>query len=477
MTPARPNIVLIVSDDHGYGDFTRFGRDARIRTPNLDRLAAGGVSCTNAYVTAPVCSPSRAALISGTHQARWGVTWFGDSSFPDHLPSLAERLRAMGYATGYWGKVHYGREQLGNRACPDRHGFDESYYGLAGNQQGRLNYLRHSAAAVDEYGDEASWRMAVLPMVHNGSEEDFEGFLTPELGRRACDFITSHANAGQPFFAMVAFNAVHNFNFQLPESELSARGLPRYGDWVQSAEPYDDWYARSIWPHLDHGREYYLAQLDLMDAQVGRILDTLDDRGIADDTLVVYLTDNGGSTCNYGDNTPLRGGKYTLWEGGIRVPFLVRWPNGGITGGESRDHLVSSLDLYPSLLAAAGGNPALSAHADGIDQLATWRGHTPVVWHDALHWEAGFQWAVREGDWKLHVVHHSRNVAHLAEYEHAPIAPGTMLVNLAADPSEATDVSAQHPHVAERLRRRHRKWREDVGMDAPDIDRDVMSHA
>lgn len=479
MAAQSPNVVLIVSDDHGYGDLTRLGHDAGVHTPNLDRLAAGGVECTNAYVTAPVCSPSRAALIAGTYHQRWGVTWFSDSSFPGHVPSLAERFRELGYVTGYWGKVHYGREQIGVRACPDQHGFDESFYGLAGNQQGRLNYLRHSEAAVEEYGDDASWRMAVLPMVEDGEEVDFEGYLTPELGRRACEFIERHTrhSDSNPFFAMVAFNAVHNFNFQLPETELSARGLPHYADWDQTKEPYDEWYDRSIWPNLEHGREYYLAQLELLDSEVGRVLDTLDRLGIADDTIVVYLTDNGGSTCNFGDNTPLRGGKYTLWEGGIRVPFYVRWANGGISGGRTCDGLTSSMDLYPSLLAAAGAGQETFEHCDGVDQLAAWRGEETGGGHEALHWDAGFQWAVREGNWKLQVVEPGRNTDHLREYEHAPIEAGTWLVDLAADPSETTDLAAQRPDVADRLRTRHAQWRKSVGMPEPDPTIDLMEHA
>ena len=202
----KPNVVLIVSDDHGYADRSALGIHPEVSTPGLDRLAAAGVECTQAYVTAPVCSPSRAGLISGQYQARWGAHWFGDSSFPSHRPSLAERFGELGYATGYFGKVHYGPEDVGDRACPPHHGFAETYYGLAGKQQGRLNYLRHSPAAVEEYGDEASWRMAVQPMLEGDDEVELEGFLTDELGTRSRAFVTRHAD--EPFFLMLAFNAV-----------------------------------------------------------------------------------------------------------------------------------------------------------------------------------------------------------------------------------------------------------------------------
>lgn len=470
MSEQRPNIVLIVSDDHGYGDFGRFGRAEQITTPNLDRLAAGAVSCTNAYVTAPICSPSRAGLISGSYQQRWGARWFGDSRFPDELPSLAEQFAALGYATGYLGKVHYGPEGPGDRACPSQHGFGESFYGLAGRQQGRLNYLRHSSAAVEEYGGEASWRMAVQPMYEGDEEVEFEGFLTEEIGRRGADFIDRHSrsqSAEEPFFLMVAFNAVHNFCFQLPDAELAAAGLPAYPDWNEAEEPYNDWYERAIWPHLPNGREYYLAQLKLMDAEIGRLLDSLDGNGITDDTIVVYMTDNGGSTCNFGDNAPLRGGKYTLWEGGVRTPFLVRWPGGGLRGGREVGELVSSIDLYPSLLAAAGASPDAWSHCDGLDQLALWRDDgRAATGHEALHWDTGFQWSVREGDWKLHTVDDAAAVHALRDHEHAPIEVGLRLHDLGADPGEETDLAEKHPEIVQRLTQRHLAWRAEVGISA-----------
>ncbi|WP_166849644.1 sulfatase [Isoptericola sp. BMS4] len=461
MTTPRPNVLLVLSDDHGYADRGALGHDPAVRTPALDRLAAEGVSCTDAYVAAPICNPSRNALISGAYPARWGSTWFGDTRFDEDRTTLAERFRDLGYTTGYFGKVHYGPEEPGDRACPPEHGFDESYYGLAGRQQGRLHYTTHTRRAVDEYGPEGSWRMAVQPMFHNGEEVELEGFLTAELGRRAREFVDG---ADRPFFAMVAFNAVHNFCWQLPADELERRGLPTHADWDEpGGQAYADWYDGAISPHLEHGREYYLAQLELMDAEVGRLLDLLDATGRAEETIVVYLTDNGGSTCNYGSNAPLSGTKYTLAEGGVRVPFLVRWPGGGWSGGTTRDGLVSSMDLYPTLLAAAGYDVSALTDIDGVDQSALWRGET-AAGHEALHWECGYSTAVREGDLKLRVTHGDHpDAVGVRTVEHVDPGDGVELHDLRSDVGEHVDLAAERPDDVRRLWARHEAWLHEVG--------------
>ncbi|MFV0251708.1 MAG: sulfatase [Beutenbergiaceae bacterium] len=457
--PDRPNVLLIVSDDHGYADIGSSGQRDDVATPALDRLAQEGMRCTDAYVTAPICSPSRAGLISGRYQQRWGGLWFDSARFPtDSLPTIAEALHSQGYRTGYFGKVHYGGEQVGDRACPPHHGFETTYYGLAGQSMGRLNYLRHSQAAQADYGQAAA-PMAVQPMLSGDEPVEHEGFLTAELGRRARDFIGDGDE--RPFFAMVAFNAVHNFCWQLPQQELEARGLPPYQDWdPASGTEYGDWYDDAIVPNLPHGREYYLAQLELMDAEIGRMLDRLQQAGIAQDTIVIYTTDNGGSTCNYGDNSPLRGTKYTLWEGGIRVPLLIRWPE-RVAPGSHRRELTSTLDLYPTLLAAAGADPSAWEHSDGLNLL------DPDGGHAALHWDNGFQWAVRSGPWKYSVVDGDhQQVRELATFEHAPMGDGSFLADLETDIAETCDLAAEYPGVVDALTEVHRRWRQDVGLTA-----------
>ena len=258
---------------------------------------------------------------------------------------------------------------------------------------------------------------------------------------------------------MIAFNAVHNFCWQLPAEELEARGLPVHEDWHDAdATGYADWYDGAISPHLEHGREYYLAQLELMDAEIGRLEERLDRLGLADDTIVIYLTDNGGSPCNYGDNTPLRGSKYTLWEGGIRVPFLARWAAGGWTGGRTVDQPVSSLDLLPTLVAAAGGGPDLVAASDGTDLGPVLSGADGD--HDrVLHWDCEFQWAVRAGDLKLRWCDgDSPRAVGIRTVEHAEPGHGVSLYDLREDPAERDDLAATRPDEVARLTELHRSW-------------------
>lgn len=464
----QPNIMVIISDDHGYADRSILGVQDDVETPQLDRLANEGTSYSNAYVTAPICSPSRAGLAAGSYQQRWGARWFTDSEIcPEDVPTIAELLRDEGYATGYFGKVHYGSEHQGDRGTPPRHGYDESFYGLAGESMGRLNYLHHSEQSVQEYG-EAAFPMAVQPLWDGEKPQELDGFLTDAIGERTRQFVAEHAD--KPFLATVAFNAVHNFCWQLPAEELEKRGLPAYEDWNPGAGAYIDWYDGAISPHLENGRAYYLAQLELMDAQIGLLLDQLDELGLAEDTIVIYMTDNGGSTCNYGVNLPLRGTKYTLWEGGVRVPFLMRWP-GHVPAGITTPALTSSMDILPTALAAAGADPASYAHVDGLDLL----GSAGVSGHEALHWDCGWQWSVRRGDWKLRWVEPGSPVAQaIRDVEHAEPGSGYFLCNLAQDPAESTNVQADEPTIVAELLALHESWVAELGPAGRAVSREFL---
>lgn len=459
---SRPNILLIISDDHGYADLSSRGSEDA-RTPHLDRLGASGTTFDSAYVTAPICSPSRAGLIAGAHQQRWGGHWFPDSSFaPESQWVLPELLGAGGYRTGYFGKIHYGFEKPGDRACPERHGFDSSFYGMTSTSAGRLHYLLHSREARKRLGDDFHAVHGVNPMLENGREVDCERHLTTEFAERAIDFMgpgSQGEEAADPFFCMVAFNAVHNFAWQLPEDELAARALPSHEDFDPDTDKYIDWYDGAISPNLENGRAYYLAQLEIMDREIGKMLEHLEETGRREDTLVVYLTDNGGSNCNYGVNAPLHGTKYSLFEGGVRVPFMVSWP-GHVPAGARCDELISSMDLLPTFLLAAGLEHPEPAQIDGRPLQEVWAGSG--TGHELLHFDTGFQWAVRDRDWKLRWVDEEDTTYRdrLLRNEHTDIGAGLTLVPIGTDLDESprADVSAEHPEVVEALSRAHREW-------------------
>lgn len=461
-----PNIVLIVSDDHGFGDLGFRATDPVVSTPHLDALAADGRVYDNAYVTAPICSPSRAGLITGVHQARWGAHWFTDSAMaPPAVPSLAEQLGDRGYRTGYFGKVHYGADEVGSRACPPHHGFETSFYGLAAHSMGRLHYLHHSRAHEGAYGD-AARRHGVSPMWEGQEQVDCERHLTEEFIERTIDFVD--APDERPFFAMVAFNAVHNFTWQLPQHELDARGLPQHPDFDAETTDYVDWYDGAVEPNLAHGREYYLAQLEIMDREIGRLRTHLEETGQAENTIVVYLTDNGGSRCNYGRNTPLEGSKYTLYEGGIRTPMLISWP--GVTEpGSVSDALVSSLDLGPTFAAAAGRSSKDGALCDGIDLRPSLEDPAAPV-HQSLHFDTSFQWAVRTPQWKLRYVDPESPARDgILQVEHTDIGQGLQLspaTGTLAGLDETIDLAERHPDVVEELTAMHERWRAEMRQSA-----------
>lgn len=462
-TPAqRPDILLIISDDHGYGDLSADPTAEGLRTPHLDRLRGSGTTFTRGYVTAPICSPSRAGLIAGAHQARWGARWFDTSAFPPEGRGVGpEALRRAGYRTGYFGKIHYGPDTPGSRSCPEQHGFDDSLYGIAAQSMGRLHYLTHSAGAA-EAEPEVALRHGTHPLYDAGTPVDTDTHLTELFTDRALDFLARGQDSEQPSFCMVAFNAVHNFTWQLPEEELERHGLRAHPDFDPSVEEYVDWYDGAISPNLPNGRAYYLAQLELMDRHIGRLLDAVEESPRAESTLVIYLTDNGGSTCNFGDNTPLDGTKYTLYEGGIRVPFLVRWPGHAAPGSVS-DELVSSLDLMPTFLSAAGIPEAASA-MDGQDLAPVLAGTAPG--HDALYFDTGAQQAVvrRDVKWRRLTEDSGAMREALQRVEHTDIGDGEHLVtfeNGLADEKHAATPSPDDPRLVA-LREEFHRWQAEV---------------
>ena len=415
----QPNIVLVMMDDLGYGDLGAYG-GTDVRTPNADRLAREGVRFTDAYANGPVCTPTRAALITGRYPQRVGledVLGFSPADRERGLPvtghSLPALLKGSGYATGLIGKWHLGwKPEFG----PNAHGFDEFYGFMSGAHSyytNRADVRRVGAGAPD--------------LFENTEPVEATGYLTDEITRRAVSFIGRHS--GRPFFLEVAYNAPH-WPFEPPDS-------PPKGSKPPLRQMPDDSAAST--------RQDYVRVLERADRGVGEILAELERRGLASNTLVIFTNDNGGEWLSR--NAPLFHRKGTLWEGGIRVPLIMRW-TGQLARGKTSDQVTTTVDLTASILAAAGVHPPAAYRPDGIDVLPILRGKTPKIQRQVFwRWNRPdrSQSAVRSGKWKL-----------LADGAHL------MLFDLSVDPGERTDLAARHPETISSLQRLLSEWQRDV---------------
>ena len=357
-----PNIVVILADDLGYADVGFHGlRD--FATPNLDRLAAIGVRFTNAYVSHPYCSPSRAGLLTGRYQHRFGHVHNPKFRAGEGLPLgetlLPQVLSRGGYVSGIVGKWHLGDAP---RFHPVARGFDE-FFGLLG---GGHDYFKSADADAREY---------LIPLESPSGQVRVEGYLTEQLTQAALEFI--RRNAENPFFLYLAYNAPHG-PLQAPP-ELLAR--------VDSID--------------DPRRQTYAAMVTSLDDGVGEVLALLEELGMSSHTAIFFLSDNGGPTpANASDNSPLRATKGTVYEGGVRVPFVIAWP-GHLQAGASFDSPVSSLDIFPTTVAMAGIE--VPADLDGVNLMPYLAGTDTGPPHEQLFWhsDAGGQFATRTAEHKL----------------------------------------------------------------------------
>jgi len=425
----RPNIVFILIDDFGYADSGPYGAKD-IRTPHIDRLAREGVRFTDFYANAPVCSPTRAGFITGRWQQRVGLEWafgFTAESFrrqggewvretdmhglglPTSVPTLPQYLKAAGYATGAFGKWHLGYKDEYN---PTRRGFDEYF----GELLGHADYYNHAY-----YDGTYALRDGLKPV-------KVEGYLTDLLNRRAVEFIGKHAR--EPFFLYVPHLAVHA-PFQPPDR-------PKPG--VTKANMYDG------------DRRIYAAMVERVDEGVGMILAELAKQGVLDNTLVVLSSDNGGE--RYSDNSPLFHHKSTLWEGGIRVPCIMRWP-AKLPRGAVTPQVGITMDLSATFAAIAGAKAAEGRPFDGIDLIPILTGARPPETR-TLAWRIDRtgrqQKAVRHGDWKYM---QDGNVE--------------MLFDLAEDIGERRDLSFKEPEKLADLKRRLASWEAEMARETPEI--------
>lgn len=394
----RPNIVVILSDDAGYHEFSMHGSKT-IQTPRIDSIASAGFRFTNGYVSGTVCSPTRAGLLTGRYQQRFGHETnippvysetnglsLGETLLPAVLKDAGYRSIALGkWHLGYAPKFH-----PMERGFTDFHGFLQgarSYFPLP--KPGRLNQLMDGREPV--------------------KEESFD-YMTEHLAAKAGEYITRHKDT--PFFIYLAFNATHTPSHTI-KADLEKAG----GNRIK-------------------------AMTIALDRAVGVVLDALKTNGIEDRTLVFFLNDNGGAHGH--DNHPLRGHKGSTWEGGIRVPFLVKWP-GVIPAGRTSDAPVIALDIFPTAMAAAGIEKSSGNPLDGVNLLPLMTGKTSARPHQTLFWKTGNAWAVRDGDLKL--VGSSQKAAEAS------------LFDLAADPSETRDLAGARPDEVDRLQGLYQKWR------------------
>ncbi|WP_337176815.1 sulfatase-like hydrolase/transferase [Paludisphaera sp.] len=414
----RPNIVVLITDDMGYADLGYHGnRD--FPTPNIDALASSGTRFTNGYVSGLYCSPTRAGFLTGRYQQRFGHEWNPSGGRNLGLPlgekTIADRLKAAGYATALVGKWHLGGDADHH---PLRRGFDE-FFGFLG---GAHTYFAEKTENV-----------------YRGTEVVREkAYLTDAFAREAVDFIERRKGKAEPFFLEVAFNAVHT------PMDADDERLARFS------------------AIADPTRRTYAAMLTALDDAVGAIVAKLRAEGLEDDTLIAYFNDNGGPTMtgttkNGSRNDPFRGSKRTSLEGGVRVPFLLSW-KGTLPAGASYDKPVIQLDLLPTALAAAGVEVDPEWKLDGVNLLPFLTGAAAGAPHEALYWRMGPQAAVRKGDWKL--VRYDSTVDTPGARSNAARARVTpfRLYNLARDPGESSDLSAENPEKVQELLAAYRAW-------------------
>lgn len=410
-----PNFVVIMADDLGYGDLSTYG--GWIEVPNLDRMAAEGLRFTDFHSNGAVCSPTRAALMTGRYQQRAGIpiVIFAPEERPTHIDGLqdteftfAEMLRERGYATGIVGKWHLGYYPQYN---PVRHGFDS----FRGYVSGNVDFFSH----VDGAGRFDWWNDAEL--------FDEKGYVTTLISEHAVRFIERHRD--EPFCLYVPHEAPH-FPYQGPNDDPTGFRVVNGYSGRLSLEP-------------DAIRQRYRNMVVEMDRGIGAILDALQRLNLAERTLVFFLSDNGATP--EGSNAPLRGGKGSVWEGGHRVPAIA-WQPGAIVGNQVTDQLAATMDIWPTLAELAGWSAQIERPLDGISLVPTLRG--AAAERRAMFWSFMDGLAMREGNWKLVLG------------EDGAYRP--MLFDLASDIAEQHDLAADQPERAARMEQAARRWLEDV---------------
>ena len=426
----RPNFVIMVADDLGYGDLGSYGHP-EIRTPNIDRLADEGLRFTHGYAAAPVCTPARVGLLTGRISSRVGVyDWIppvSDVHLPMDETTVAELLRDVGYQTIYLGKWHLNGGLGTDQPQPDDHGFD--------------HWLATTGFAMPTH-------LNPFNFVRNGEEMGpLEGYACELLSDEAVRWLTEIRDPNRPFLMVIGYHEPHEAIASPPELTASYTATQNRNE----AE--------------------YFANVTNLDISVGKVVEALSDLGLTSDTMVLFTSDNGPEMVNrhpqaqrsYGSAGNLRGKKLQLWEGGIRVPFIIRWP-GHADPGEVSDTPVSGIDLLPSLCELAGVEVPRDLELDGASIAPFFSGRaidrsTPLVWHHYKAW-GGPRMVLRDGRFKLAGYW---NGPEIVRTDSSTMRPGDLelistaklirfeLYDLEADPGERHDVSSRYPQVTSRM--------------------------
>jgi arylsulfatase A len=422
----RPNVLLFFIDNTGYGDLGCYGNKL-VKTPNIDRLASEGVRCTDFYIGSPSCSPSRGAILTGRHSERNGLNYqlsanenLGAEGLPLSEKIIPQYLKPLDYATGAFGKWNIG---FAPGARPTERGFDE----FLGHASGNIHYYKHI------YAKQNDLRRGTEPVDLRGQ------YSTDLFADAAIDFIKRHKE--QPWFVYLPFNAVHFVSSQntepgeKPEWQVPAKYLALYG----------------CPPDEEHEQKRFRAVLTALDDAIGRVLKAVDELNQRARTLVLLISDNGafmlkGRGLEVQSNAPLREGGVTTYEGGVRVPAMARWP-GRIPPGSVCREMLSSLDVLPTVVAAAGGRLPGNLIFDGFDVAKVLAGQSKSP-RKALHWVwnqgRNQQWrGMREGDHKI--------------VRRADDEPW-QLYDLGKDIGEATDLAKVNPDLAKELADKFERW-------------------
>ncbi len=417
----QPNILFILADDLGFADVSCYGRPD-YRTPAIDRIAAEGMRFTQAYANSAVCSATRVGLITGRYQNRLPIgleepLGHRDVGLPPSHPTLPSLLRQAGYGTTLLGKWHMGAFP---KYGPLQSGYDH-FWGFRG---GGVDYFSHAFAGEYDLWDDD--RLTHEP-----------GYLTDLLGNHAIGAIEGYARGHQPFFISLHFNAPH-WPWEGPDDEAESRRL------AASKVPF------AMFDTDGGSQKTFAAIVTRMDMQIGRILATLDRLGLADDTIVIFTSDNGGE--RYGDTWPFTGRKTELLEGGLRIPAVIRWPH-HVPAGAVNDQVMISMDWLPTLLALGGGRPDPAFPPDGIDLSDTLLHHAPPK-ERTLCWRYLnlAQQACRSGDWK-----------------YLKILDNSFLFNVVEDPLERANLKDREPETYRRLVAAWQAWDKQMLPLDPDV--------